>query len=75
MRDKSIKELKLEIRSLKKDVEFWQSKALKHSLQNTEMKDYLTNKFNWFVDILAEGKTPLLPFLIKDFKDALIRFK
>ena len=71
----TIKKLRWEIRYQRRRIE-----GLHRDYQNAlesarRHREYIENKFNWFVDLLAEGKTPNLAWLIKDFKDALVRFK
>lgn len=45
----------------------------KEAYQSAEL--FLNQKFEWFIDLLAEDKTPCRKFLIKNFKDQIVKLK
>lgn len=74
-RNPSLKELRSRIWHLQREVDeqrHMRNQALESARRHRE---YIETKFNWFIDLIAEGKTPNLAWMIKDFKDALVRFK
>lgn len=75
MKKQSIKELKAHIRSLKQDLNDLSLDNARKSEWGRRHREYIEDKFGWFVDLLAEGKTPNLAWMIKDMKDALVRMK
>lgn len=72
---KTIPELKKEITELKKQLLMARNSRDHYKLKYIEIHDWVTEKFNWFVDINAKGNQPALPYLIKSAKDILVRAK
>lgn len=75
VKKQTIKELQARIRELKQDVNRLNKSYVEKSESARRHREYIEGKFNWFVDLLAEGESPNLAWLIKDIKDALVRFK
>ena len=64
---KQIKDLKRSIGYARKRAELAEADAEKQKQDKIRYKDFCVAKFNWLVDIHAEGKTPSMPYLIKEF--------
>ena len=67
MQQKQIKELRRSIGYARKRAERAEVGAEKQKQDKMQFKDFCVAKFNWLVDIHAEGKTPSMPYLIKEF--------
>lgn len=66
MKKKAIEDLKQEIRYLRSELDMTIRERNKQEALAGRHRRYLRDKFNWFVDISADTKTPNLPALIKD---------
>lgn len=51
---------------VKRELADEKSAKYKVEIDRDKYRDWIKFKFNWFVDIHAEGKTPTMPWLIKD---------
>jgi hypothetical protein len=71
----TLKELRSRIWRLQREVDEQRNRKNELYYKADQQRMYIETKFNWFVDLMAEGKTPNLAWMIKDFKDALVRFK
>ena len=71
----TVKELKKEVSALKREVRDLRDRNLHLRSDKERLIFWIEDKFNWFIDMLAEGKTPCLRFLIKNTKDMLVKVK
>jgi hypothetical protein len=54
---------------LKKDLDFYKKKFYEEQSKVSRLTAFLNSKFNWFIDLLAENKSPCLKYLLKEIKD------
>ena len=62
-----IKTLRQSLRYARKRADHAEIELEKVKADKMQFKDFCVAKFNWLVDIHAEGKTPSTPYLIKEF--------
>ena len=67
------KELRKEVRELKKQVMFYRDEHERAIGRYRITRGWINNKFEWFIDLLQEGKSPCLKYLIKDIKDLRLK--
>jgi hypothetical protein len=70
-----IKKLKKTISELRRDLNTCNEERFKYRNSSRMAIHWIDDKFSWFVDLLAEGKSPNLAWLIKNMKDELERMK
>ena len=75
MSKQNIKELRSQIRRLKQELYELNIAYENKSDSVRRHREYIEHVFNWFVDFLAEGKTPNLAWMVKNIKDMLVRLK
>jgi TolA-binding protein len=71
----AVKSLRQQIRSMQREIDELKRQRFVAEQKAENRLMYLNTKFNWFIDLLAEGKTPSLPWMTKDLKDFLVRTK
>ncbi len=63
---RELKALRRAYTTVKKDLADEKTAKYKVEVDRDKYRDWIKFKFGWFVDIHAEGKTPNMPWLIKD---------
>lgn len=66
MKNKTVEDYKAEIRMLKDELEHTSNLRYRYQRLASQHRAFLRGKFEWFVDVCSENKTPNLAWLIKD---------
>lgn len=74
-KEPSVKELQQRIRWLKRDVDQLSDTLSRAKNRNLMYRGFIESQFNWFIELLAKGQRPDMQWLIREYKNQLVRTK
>lgn len=74
-KDEELKKLRTQVKYLKADLEFYKNEKANYENLYLKSRRWITDKFNWFVDLSAKDSSPDMKWLIKNTKDVLVETK
>lgn len=63
---RTIKDIEYELKVMKSQRDDWRDKYYKSEEDKKILTDWIKNKFNWWIELISDSKSPCLKYLIKN---------